>query len=360
MLCKIYKLDVSINYVKKMKMKIQLVVLATLMVACGHKQKENAAGDNSQAIRVKTETVQTMKGSSELKYSGTIEPSQSIPLTFQSSGIVSAVLVQEGDMVRKGQLLATVDKSDNENMYTASMAKYNQAKDAYDRLKTVHDNGSLTEIKWVEMETNLAQAKSQMEITKSNLEKCNMRAPDNGMIGARNVEPGQSALTSTTPLELVKIDNVYVKISVPENEISRIRKGMKASFVVSALGGKSFDGEVSNVGVVADRIARTYEVKILVKNTNLDIKPGMVCDVTLNIGSPNDVMVISYSSVSRDNDGKPFVFVVSTDGKSVKKQNITVGNFQQTGVEVLSGLIPGQTIVSEGKEKLSDNSLISL
>lgn len=342
-----------------MKVNVKFLVFGMLATACSN-EHSYVVLNNSSAIKVKTETVRIVKGSSEFRYSGTVEPSQTIPLTFQSNGIVSTVLIQAGDMVAKGQLLATVDKADNENMYKAALAKYIQAKDAYNRLKDVHNSGSLPEIKWVEMETNLTQAESQMQMTKSNLEKCNMRAPDNGMIGKRSIEPGQSALSAKAPIELVKIEYIAVKISVPENEISKIRKGLKASFTISALDGKLFEGEVTNVGIVADQISRTYEVKITVKNSGLEIKPGMVCDVLLNTDNPGTKVVIPNTAVERNSSGETFVYVVTDDQKRVKKQIITVGNYSEAGIVVQNGLIPGKTIVVEGKEKVSDNSLINL
>jgi RND family efflux transporter, MFP subunit len=180
------------------------------------------------------------------------------------------------------------------------------------------------------------------------------------MIGTRNIEPGQSSLTTGSPIQLVKIESVYIKIAVPENEINRMRKGMKATLTISALDGRAFEGEVSNVGVVADRFSRTYEAKILVKNTKLDIKPGMVCDVVVNTSSQHDAVVITYNAVSKDINGQPYVYLVSEDKKTVKKQHITLGNYVDSGVVVLGGLSLDQTIVCEGKEKLSDNSQISL
>jgi len=85
----------------------------------------------------------------------------------------------------------------------------------------------------------------------------------------------------------------------------------------------------------------------------------MVCDVILNLSSSVDKMIIPNHAVSTDADGKTFVFVVSSDKKSVKKQLITTGNYQGTGIEVTGGLNPGETIIAEGKEKLTDSSLIS-
>ena len=341
-------------------MKRNLLLFAILIAMAGCKQKQETENKSVTAIKVKSQAVQMSNGVSSLRYSGTVEASQTIPLTFQNSGTVEQVLVQEGDAVRKGQLLATVNKTDNQSIYNSSLAMYRQAKDAYDRLKQVYDKGSLAEVKWVEMETNLKKAESQLEIAKNNLDKCNLYAPTNGFVGKRNVEPGQSSITSFSPLELVKIETVLVKISVPENEIAKIRKGMEASFTIPAIGKKHFVGTVSHVGVVADQFSRTYEVKITAKNPNIEIKPGMVCNVILDPANEERAVLISYYAVTKDTEGRSFVYVVSPDQKSVRKQIITVGDYQTNGLEVLNGLNTNQSVVVEGKEKLSDNSQIIL
>ncbi len=147
-------------------MKTNLILFAILMGLASCQPKQEVAKNGDTAIRVKTQTVQTVTGTSGLRYSGTVEAAQTIPLSFQSTGTVEQVLVQEGDAVRKGQLLAVVNKADNQSIYNSSQASYKQAKDAYDRLKQVYDNGSLSEVKWVEMETNLKQAESQLELSK--------------------------------------------------------------------------------------------------------------------------------------------------------------------------------------------------
>ena len=324
----------------------------------GCKQKNNI--NDTIVPKVEIAEARSVNVTSDLHYSGTIEASQTIPLSFQTTGTIQQVFVDAGDAVHKGQLLATVDKTDAQNMYEMTLSKYEQAKDAYNRLKEVHDKGSLTEIKWVEMESNLQQAESSFAIAKNNLAKCNLFSPDNGIIGSRNVEPGMSSLASLkAPLELVKIENVYVKIAVPENEISKIRKGLKASFKVSALDDEVFEGTVTNVGVVADQISRTYEVKIAVKNTHLMLKPGMVCDVNLNISVNKEVLSVPYQSVDKDKDNNTFVFVVDTNQKFVRKRIVEVGNYQNDNIEILSGLQVGEKVVCEGKQKLSDNCKIS-
>lgn len=341
-------------------MQRNLLLFAILLTMAGCKQNQETVTNKVTSIKVKTQTVQTTTGLSSLRYSGTVEAAQTIPLSFQSSGTVEQVLVQEGDAVYKGQLLAVVNKTDNLSFYNSAQADYQQAKDAYDRLKQVYDKGSLSEVKWVEMETNLKKAESQLELAKNSLDKCNLYAPTSGWVGKRNVEPGQSALSSFSPIELVKIETVLVKLSVPENEIGKIRKGMIAAFTISALDNKSFEGIITSIGVVADQFSRTYEVKMKVENSNLEIKPGMVCDVVLSTNSKKEMVIVPYNSVTKDSKGKSFVYVISPDQKSVRKQIITVGGYQSSGLEILSGLTNNQIIVVEGKEKLTDNSQIIL
>jgi RND family efflux transporter MFP subunit len=330
-----------------------------MLVACNPKENRNSL-PGTKPITVTTVVVKQERVVTALRYSGTIEAFQSIPLNFQTTGTVQSVLADAGDLVHKGQLLATLDQADARNFYEITLSQFQQAKDAYNRLKTVHGQGSLPEIKWVEMEAKLEQAQSSLNLAKSNLDKCNMYAPVNGMVGRRNIEPGMASLSiGSAPLELVDIRQVYVKISVPENEVAKIVKGMRARFIVSALNDKEFNGEVANISPVADRISRTYEAKILVQNPDLALKPGMVSDVKMETAMEKELVMVPYQSVSKDSENRAFVFLVDTKEKRARKQVIKPGQYKGTGMEVISGLEPGQIIVNGGKEKLSDNSLIT-
>lgn len=337
-----------------------LISSIAFFTACGHEQSNKSIEEANRIVAVKSDSVRSTRIASKLHYSGTIEPLQTIPLSFENVGTVEKVLVQEGDFVKKGQVLATISKVDDMSLSKATEAKYRQAKDAYDRLKPVYEKGSLPEIKWVEVETSLKEAEAQMQLSKSSISKCTMRAPVSGMVGKRNIEPGQNSVSLKDPIELVKIESILVKISVAENEISKIKKGQRANFSISALNGKTFQGTVSSIGVVADFISRTYEVKIKAPNPCLEIKPGMVCDVNLDTEVERTCTVVPSNAIGKDNDGKSYVYIVASDRKSVKKRVVGVGCYIGKDIEVTSGLAVGQVVVVEGKEKLSDNSLIRL
>lgn len=342
-----------------MKKAVEFAIMIALFTGCND-TKTNETRDD-QEIKVKTDMVQSVNNDYSFGYSGTVEASQVIPLSFKTIGTVDKINVEVGDVVRKGQLLATLDNSDLQNIYNTMLAKYQQAEDAYNRLKLVYDEGSLPEIKWVEMKSNYEQAKSALDLAQSNLDKCNLLAPVDGIVGRRNIEPGQSSVSLTmAPIELVKIESVFVKISVPENEINKISNGQKADITVSALDGKRYEGIVTNISPVAELMSRTYTVKINVTNTGQDLKPGMVCDVSINFETGTKMLIVPVKAVNKDSAGNIYVFVVSPDNKTVKKQNILIGRYHNSGIEVTGGLTEGQIIVCEGSEKLSDNSKITL
>jgi RND family efflux transporter MFP subunit len=342
-----------------MKNLVVCAMLIAVLTGCSSAVPEGPKTE--QGTRVKTAAVRSVQDDISLRFSGTVEASQVIPLSFKTVGTVDKIYVEVGDAVRKGQLLATLDDSDLQNVYNTMLAKYQQAEDAYNRLKQVYEEGSLPEIKWAEMKSDYEQAKSALDLSKNNLDKCKLLAPVDGIVGRRNIEPGQSSISLTlAPIELVKIETVHVKISVPENEINKISNGQKAGIAVSALGAKKYEGSVTNISPVAELMSRTYTVKITVTNTGHDLKPGMVCDVSVDIPAGDSVLVVPNKSVSKDSAGNTYVFVVGPDNKTVKKQIITVGRYYDTGIEVTNGLAEGQVIVCSGNEKLSDNSIIIL
>ncbi len=336
-----------------------LMCTMTVLVACGEKQPTNSTKEVDRVVKIEAQPV-SAAGVSALHYSGTAEPLQTISLSFENVGTVDKVYVQEGDIVRKGQVLATLNRTDDEHLQSASLAKYRQAKDAYNRFKSVYKSGSLADIKWVEVETTLKEAESQLQLARSSVDKCKMRSPIDGVVGKRDIEPGQYSVSLKTPIEVVILKKIQVKVSVAENEISKIKKGQQATFTIAALSGRSFSGIVSSVGVVPDPISRTYDVKIMVQNTNLEIKAGMVCDVYLNTGIQQNCLTVSKNAVTKDDEGKTYVYVLSSDKKRAIKKEVRLGNYRNEGIEVISGLNPEQLVVTEGKEKLSDNSLISL
>jgi RND family efflux transporter MFP subunit len=340
---------------KKIRLVIFFVGIALSVWGCS----SNSDNQNNDIIKVQIEKVKPADVRQELAYSGTIEESETIPLSFSSVGTVSKVYVSEGAFVKKGQLLATLDHTTYQNTYAMMQATEQQVEDAYKRLTPMYKNGNLPDVKYVEVETGLQKAKAAAAIAKKNLDDCNLCATTDGYIGKRSIEPGMTAMPNLVSITIVKINKVFARVSVSENEIALIQKGQKANITIGALGSVHYNGAVEEIGVVADPIAHTYKIKIGIINKDLSIKPGMICSATIEIPSAVHGVVVPSRSVLVDELGKNFVYIVSSQNKAMRRYVVT-GQLLNSGIEVLEGLQINDTVVVAGQHKLIDNASVQI
>ena len=309
-------------------------------------------------VNVVVQKVTNAVDEQSIAYNGTIEESESIPLSFSTVGNVSRVLVSEGDFVKKGQLLASLNDETYKNAYEMSLASQKQAEDAYKRLLPMYKNGNLPEIKLVEVETGLQQAKASALITKKNVDDCRLYSPIDGIVGKRSIDPGMSAIPNLTSITIVKIEKVFAKVPVSESEISFVKIGDKAKIKIAALKDPDFIGTVEEIGVMADPIAHTYKIKIGISNRNRQIKPGMICNVTINKINETAGLFVTNSAVLVDEKGKNFVYAVN--GNKAFRKYVTTGKLLRNGVEITGGLNNGEQIVITGQQKLDDNTPVRI
>jgi len=335
---------------------ISLVAFSTLyLTSCGNKQ---TVEPTPKIIPVKVMNIGFSDHSTGQNYVGTIEASSSVSLSFSGMGTVERILVSEGERVRKGQLLAVLNSGTVQNSYNATKSTLRQAQDAYDRLKPLHEKGSLTDIAWIEVETGLEQAKAMEAIARKSVEDCNLYAPINGVISSRSIEVGVNVMPGLSAFKLVSIDEVNVNVSISENEIGNVKIGQTAAITVSALDNQEYKGVVDKKGVEANQISRTYPIKIKIGNTKSELMPGMVCKVYLEQPDKTENIVIPNRSVQISPDNKKFVWLA--DGNIAKRRFITVGSLSNYGVIVENGLSAGDKLIVEGYTKISEGMKISI
>lgn len=309
-------------------------------------------------VKVRVQRVELFSDNRMFSYSGTIEAAESTPLSFAVNGTVMRVFVSEGDFVKKGQLLAELNDATLKNAFEMTQASLDRAEDVYNRLKPMYDKGSLPEIKFVEVETGLQQARAAAAIAQKSLGDCKLYAPVEGFVGKRSIEPGMNVLPGLTSINLLSIDKVYARVSVSENEIAQIGKGKEASITVGALGDKTFRGAVEEIGVLADPIAHTYKIKIGLFNRDHAIKPGMICEARISTSDTINGIVVPNQAVRVDEKGKTFVY--SVDHNTASRKYVEIDCLMSDGIEIRSGLSAGELVVVAGQQKLVDNSPVQI
>ncbi len=340
----------------KLWMAALLAIISISQIGCGDSSSNKLS---NTPVNVEVISTTNYDGKQEIAYSGTIEESETTPLSFSGMGTVARVFVSEGDFVKKGQLLAVLNDETYKNAYEMSLASQKQAEDAYKRLQPMYKNGNLPEIKLVEVETGLQQAKAASAIAKKSLDDCKLYSTVDGIVGKRSIDPGMNVMPGLAGINIVKIEKVFARVPVSENEISLVKKGNKAKIKIAALNSSEFTGTVEEIGVMADPLAHTYKIKIGIVNSNRQIKPGMICNVILD--KPGEIaagLFVPSRSILVDERGKNFVYAINQN-KAIKKY-VKTGKLLKNGVEITEGLEAGEQVVVAGQQKLVDNSLVQI
>ena len=334
--------------------------LVFVIVGCGQQaQKREKA-----PTRVRTEVVEPASKESSQSYVGVVEENEATAVSFTTMGTVRRVLVSEGQAVARGQLIAELDDTQARNILEGARASMAQAEDALARYGQLHAKGSMTDAQWVEVQSKVAQARSQLAVAEKNLSDCRLLAPVSGIVGRKNVSAGETAMPSQAVVTLLDITSVKVRFSVPEAEMAAITPQSPTRIQVEAIG-REFQGGRIEKGVQADALTHTYDVRVRVENKERALLPGMVAKVALgSVSEATSVATTSerplslpLTSLQRRPDGTLFVWTVSSDN-TAHRSSVTIGAPQGNRVEISTGIAEGTRVVTEGYQKLSEGTKV--
>lgn len=332
-------------------------MLAILMVSsCVQDNKQKAKAP----IRVTTEVVSATADLTDGQaYVGIVEEKETTAVSFTSMGVVKRVLVNEGQAVARGQLIAEIDDTQARSLVQAAEAQMAQAEDALQRYGQLHDAGSLPEVQWVEIQSKVAQARSSLAVAKKNLADCRLTAPVSGIVGRKMVGAGETALPSQAVVTILNIADVKVRVSVPEADMRLISENTPSLIKVEAAGVETAGGRIEK-GVVADPMTHTYDLRINVHNSGRQLLPGMVANVqfaAVQQQQTEQQPTLPVTAVQRRADGSLFVWTATPDN-TAHRTTVIIGETVGNRIVISSGLNDGQRVVIEGYQKLSEGSRI--
>lgn len=329
---------------------ILALMLAAVLAACGGENKKT----KDTPVRVKVEDVACGVYDEATSYVGTVDASAETVISFETQGRITRLFVGEGDRVAKGQLLGTISPTTLKDAHYATEVTLRQAQDAYRRMKPLYEEGVISAIKWVDVETKLRQAESAERIAREQLSHTNIYAPFSGVITSKSGEIGMNVLPDQPVYKLADISRSEVVFSVPENDMAQISIGARARVTVEAAGNAVIEGTVKEKGIKADDVSHTYNVRLALSSANPRLLPGMVCAVSMQKNTAGSSCIIPMGAVELDTDNTRFVWVVNR-GKA-HRRNVTVGDFLSGGVEIRSGLSAGDRVIVSGMQKVSEGT----
>ena len=299
-------------------------------------------------MKVKTMVVMSQDGSTASRYVGTIEPAQTTPLSLQTTGRVVSVEVKNGQRVTAGQTILKVDDTQARNALQGAEAALQHAQDGYDRVAAVHEKGVVSDQKMVEISSQLQQAKSFYEAAKQQLEECTLTAPCEGVVDGLEVVTGQTIIPGTKLCTILDVSAYSVRFTVPENEIGSLAdKGTVECAAVGAV----LPITVTEKGITANTVTHTYEVVARINGRAEGLKAGMVATVKLKgerLKDEGDIVIPAKCILLKPEGHTVWVM---EKGTAVRRA-IEIDGYRADGVRVASGLTIGDTLITEGYQKL--------
>ena len=285
-------------------------------------------------------------------YTSTVQANVKNNIAPQSGNRIKEIKADIGDFVKKGQVLAKMDRI---QLQQAELQMKNNEIE-YNRLKGLYEVGALSKSDLDAIELAYKVSKTSYE---NLLENSVLRSPVEGVITARNYDEGDM-YTMTAPLFVVEqIIPVKLLVAISESDYSKVHKGDEVEIVADALADKVFTGKINKIYPTIDPATRTFTVEILVSNPKKELRPGMFTRVTVKFGVNNNVVIPDVAVVKQQGSGERFVYVLSEDG-TVTYQKVVLGRRMGTEYEVLEGLSNGATIVTGGQIRLKDGIKVAV
>lgn len=284
-------------------------------------------------------------------YTANVEADNTNNISPATYNRIKDIKVDVGDRVRRGQVLVTLDSSNADQL----KINLDQIKREYDRAVQLLEIGAGTQQSVDQLKSQYDAAKTQFDNV---MENTVLVSPINGIVTARNYDPGD--MTATLPVltvgQLAPV--VKVMINVTESDLSRIKSGMPVEISFDAFEGELFPANISRVYPTVDPATRTFQTEIQISNGSERILPGMFARVNIDMGSKQNVVVPDRAVVKQSGSGNKYVYVYH--GGTVSYNKVELGRRLGDSYELLSGIADGDTVVISGQSRLADGVRVEI
>ena len=274
-------------------------------------------------------------------------------------GQVKSIFVKPGDNVKKGQLLMKLEDGLIQQNIKQVESQLSFAKNIFTRQENLWKEGIGTEVQYLSAKNNVESLEKQIALVKEQLSTTSVVAEVSGIVEAVNIRVGETFVGSPMAgITIVNPSSMKAVVEVPENYVSKIRKGMPVVVSVPDIN-ESFNSSISLISETININSRSFtaESKVPSKST---IKPNQISVVKILDHESKNAIVVPVETVQADEKGKYVYVSVSENGKQVaRKRTVTIGEFYDDMIEVMSGLNAGEQLITKGYQGLYDGQRIS-
>lgn len=337
-----------------------------------------SGGKKEEKITFDTAAVAPANIMNSITATGTIEPVTSVTVGTQVSGIVSKLFVDYNSVVKKGQVIAELDKTNlmsqlntAKTQLATAQSQLNYQTANYKRYKTLFEKGLVAaddfdnaKLSYTQAKEQVVSAKEEVQRAQTNLGYATITSPIDGVVLSKSVEEGQTVAASFSTPELFTIaqdlTNMQVVANVDEADIGDVKEGERVTFTVDAYHDDTFEGEVKQVRQEATTTNNvvTYEVVISAPNADLKLKPGLTANVTIYTAERKGVLSVPSKALrftpQKETVGKMKIVDVANaknkvwtiEGNSIVAHKVNIGMTDGTNTQIVGGIAEGTKVVT--------------
>ena len=346
---------------------ILIVLLVGGMWACGTKaeqsrEKKTVEQTDDTSIPVKLTKVESVVRSEPVAASGLVSSSEEAKLSFKIGGIIQQLYVDEGQTVRKGQLLATLNLTEINAQVSQAQLSNEKAERDLNRVKALFADTAATLEQLQNATTGHNVAKQNLTIAQFNQNYAQIRSTVDGTVTRKLMNAGEFASAGGTVFMIssTRKNDWIVRVGVADKDWARLKIGNRATITLDAYPDKTFTGIVSEMAQAADPQNKLYDVEIRINPGAVKFAPGLFAKVSLQPAQSRSYALVPIEAIVEGNGKDGFVFVLSDDQKRVRKIPVQIGFIDNDKVLLTNGLSGISNVVTAGSAYLTETSTVIL
>ena len=307
---------------------------------------------------VTTVVAEQVEWPSTLSAIGTMAAVQGVTVSADLPGIVERITFDSGRPVREGEILAELDTRQERAQLAAIEAQRDLARLNYDRMKGLLSERAISQAEFDRATAEQKQTDAQVGEIRAAIQRKTIRAPFTGVLGIRQVNLGQYLAAGDPLVPLQSLNPIYVNFGVPQQDVSRIRPGHQVRVTANDAGSAALVGRVTAVDAIVDPATRNIQIQATLANSGGRLRPGMFVQTELSLGASRSVVPLPASAISYAPFGDSVFVVADLKGQNgetyrgVRQQFVKLGGARGDQVAVVSGVKPGDEVVTSGVFKL--------
>lgn len=330
--------------------RISLVTASLAIAACGGQPA--APPVNSAPVAVRTLHVHAEPVNLTTTVVGTLEPEARVVIAAQEEGLITAVKVREGDRVRAGEVVATLDDRRLQAELAEAEARRVDAESQWRRAQALADGGLISEAEADTSRSGYQMASARADLLRTRLSFTRIVAPVDGTIIARHVEVGNLAAPRSPLLEMAAEGGLLLRVPVSELEVVKLSPGDRAEIRVDAMPQLRLTGRISRIYPAAETVSRQVTVELAVADVPAEVRQGFLARADLVLERLPEALLVPEAAIVRGAEVPFFVWVVEEDRVTVR--SVRVGTRMEGRALISEGLNPGDEVVVEGLGRVRD------